>query len=101
MSLQASYVWWQLVGGKTPLKAGLAICLPDYFTAYQKVIYEELGKEVYLKTSPGLVYNILRCLILLWTDDSFLPLKSIRELPAKQEEEAGPACLSKELLRVV
>ena len=96
MSLQPSYVWWQLVGGKTSLKPGLAICLPNYFTACQKVIYEELGKEVYLKTSLGLVYNILRCLILLWTDDSFLPLKSMWELPAKQKEEAGPACLTKE-----
>lgn len=101
MSLQPSYVRWQLVGGKTSLKPGLAICLPNYFTACQKVIYEELGKEVHLKTSLGLVYNILRCLILLWTDDSFLPLKSMWELPAKQKEEAGPACLTKEPLRAV
>ena len=47
------------------IKPGLAICLPNYFTACQKVISEELGKEVHLKTSLGLVYNILRCLILL------------------------------------
>lgn len=65
---------------------------PNYFTACQKVICEELGKEVFLKTSLGLVYNILRCLILLWTVDSLWPLKSMWELPAKQKEEAGPAC---------
>lgn len=75
MSLQPNHVWWQLVGGKISPKSGLAIRPPSYFTACQKVICEELGKEVYLKTSLGLVYNILRCLILLWTVDSFFAIE--------------------------
>lgn len=100
ISLNPNHARWQLVGRKkNSPKSGLVVQPPKYFTGCQKVICEELGKEVHLKTSLELVYNILRCLILLRTVDSFWPLKSMWELPAKRREEAGPESLTKELLR--
>lgn len=93
MFLQPNHVWWQLVGEKISPKSGLAIRPPNYFTACQKVIYEELGKEVYLKTSLGLVYNILRCLILLWTVDSFFAIEVYVRVASQAKGGSGATVL--------
>lgn len=89
-SLKPNHERWQLMGGeKKNLQNGTGCPPSRSLHRMSKVICGELGREVYLKTSLEHVYNILRCLILLWTVDSFLPLKSMWELPAKQKRKWG------------
>jgi hypothetical protein len=94
MSLKTNHLYWQevcvcvCVGGEV-LQNGTGSPPSKSLHRMSKVICGELGKEVHLKTSLEHVYNILRCLILLWTVDSFLPLKSMWELPAKQKRKWG------------